>query len=55
MYKIGYQAKQKKTKSQSRIIFYFLFYFIFYFLTTEKIKMVRMEANLHYFPMASKD
>ena len=25
------------------------------FLTTEKIEVVRMEANLHYFPMASKN
>ena len=24
------------------------------FLTTEKIKVVRMEANLHYLPMASE-
>ena len=24
------------------------------FLITEKIEVVRMEANLHYFPMASK-
>ena len=51
MYEIGYQAKQKKTKSQSRIIFYFYF-ILFYFFTTEKIKMVRMEVDLHYFPMA---
>ena len=24
------------------------------FLTTKKIEVVRMEANLHYFPMASE-
>ena len=41
---MNYQAKQKKTKSQSK-----------FFFTTKQIEVVRMEANLHYFPMASED
>ena len=43
MYETKNQAKQKKTKSPSRN-----------FDNPKKIEVVRMEANLHYFPMASQ-
>ena len=42
MYESKYQAKQKEQNHKVE------------FLTTEKIEVMRMEVNLHYFPMASE-
>ena len=52
-------TKQNKRKQNHKVelsFFFFILFILFYFiLTTEKIKMVRMEADLHYFPMLPKD
>ena len=41
MYESKYQAKEKKEQNHK-----------VEFLITEKIEVVRMEVNLHYFPIA---
>ena len=41
-----YESKYKEKKEQNHKV---------KFLTTDKIEVVRMEANLHYFPMASEN
>ena len=44
MYESKYQAKEKKEQNHK-----------VEFLTTDKIEVVGMEANLHYFSIASKN
>ena len=44
-------TKQNKRERNRKIRFFILFYFF----TTEKIEVVGMEANLHYFSIASKN
>ena len=41
MYELKYKEKEQNHKVK--------------FLTTQKIEVVRMEANLHYFPMTSEN
>ena len=44
MYESKYQAKEKKEQNHK-----------VEFLTTDKIEVVGMEANLHYLPIASEN
>ena len=44
-------TKQNKRERNRKIRFFILFYFF----TTEKIEVVGMEVNLHYFSIASKN
>ena len=44
--RMNQNTKQNKREQNHKIGFFF---------TTEKIEVVGMEANLHYFPIASKN
>ena len=43
--RMNQNTKQNKRKQNHKVEFF----------TTEKIEVVRMEVNLHYFPMASEN